>query len=96
MLFIVSAWFVDLFVMSVRVVLFCRRRLIRSPRGGGDEQKKFRLPLWAFPLMWLVTWVVLVSVSSVKGVEGPITKTVEVSWSKNDSVVFTYCEEYST
>lgn len=40
--------------------------------------QRFALPLWAFPVMWAVTFVVLVSVSSAMGAGDPVVRTVEV------------------
>eukprot|EP00752_Nemacystus_decipiens_P009654 g8625.t1 len=85
-LLLVSAWFVDIFIMTVRVLLYLRRRFSRGSADGaeseggrgGVENKKFSLPLLAFPLMWLVVFVILVSVASVQGSRDPVTKTVEV------------------
>lgn len=62
--------------MFVRVLMICRRRVVQRDRGVNE---KLRLPLWAFPLMWTLTFVVLVSVSSVQGTKDPVTRTIEVS-----------------
>lgn len=75
-LLLVSAWFVDMSIMFVRVLMFCRRRVVQRGRG---VYEKLRLPLWAFPLMWAITFVVLVSVASVQGTKDPVTRTIEVS-----------------
>lgn len=83
-LLLVSAWFVDIFIMTVRVLLYLRRRFSRGSADGTEEgrgaqeNKKFSLPLLAFPLMWLVVFVILVTVASVQGSRDPVTKTVEV------------------
>lgn len=82
-LLLVSAWFVDIFIMTVRVLLYMRRRFSRGSADGTEgrgaqENKKFSLPLLAFPLMWLIVFVILVTVASVQGSRDPVTKTVEV------------------
>ena len=70
--------------MTVRVLLYLRRRFSRGSADGTEEgrgaqeNKKFSLPLLAFPLMWLVVFVILVTVASVQGSRDPVTKTVEV------------------
>ncbi|CAM9422637.1 unnamed protein product, partial [Laminaria digitata] len=74
-LLLVSAWFVDIFLMTVRVLRFCRRRFLHGARGEGE---KSMLPLWAFPLLWLATFVILVSVASTQGTKDPVVRTIEV------------------
>lgn len=80
MLLIVSAWFVDIFIMTARVVLYLRRRFTRGPHWEtrAQENEKFSLPLLAFHLMWLLVFVILVIVASVQGTRDPVTRTVEV------------------
>lgn len=80
MLLIVAAWFVDIFIMTARVALYLRRRFSRGPdeETRAEEKQKFSLPLMAFPLMWLVVFVILVTVASVQGSRDPVTRTVEV------------------
>lgn len=75
MLLFVSAWFVDMFIMLIRVVHYCLRRL---PQWTGEREGRFALPLWAFPLLWLVTFAVFVSVASVHGEREPVIRRVEV------------------
>lgn len=75
-LLLVSAWFVDMFIMFVRTLLFFRRHMVQ---GGRSENDKLTPPLWAFPLLWVITFVVLVSVASAQGTKDPVTRTVEVS-----------------
>ncbi|CAM9681921.1 unnamed protein product [Scytosiphon promiscuus] len=83
-LLLVSAWFVDMFVMTVRVILYLRRRV--AGRGAADgtdadesgAERKVSLPVLAFPLMWLVVFVVLVTVASLEGSRDPVTRRVEV------------------
>lgn len=83
-LLLVSAWFVDIFIMTVRVLLYLRRRFWKGSADGTEEgrgvegSKKLSLPLLAFPLMWLVVFVILVTVASVQGSRDPVTKTIEV------------------
>ncbi|CAM9658090.1 unnamed protein product [Ascophyllum nodosum] len=74
-LLLVSAWFVDMFIMLVRAVHFLRRRLFQGTRNGNG---KLAFPLWVFPLLWLVTFVVFVSVASVHGERDPVIRRVEV------------------
>eukprot|EP00904_Undaria_pinnatifida_P002839 jgi/Undpi1/12556/HiC_scaffold_6.g02225.m1 len=74
-LLLVSAWFVDMFIMFGRALRFIRRRFLHGARSEGE---KFMLPLWAFPLMWFVTFSTLVSVASVQGAKDPVVRTVEV------------------
>ena len=75
-LLLVSAWFVDMFIMLARAVHFLRRRLLQGTRNGNG---KLAFPLWVFPLLWLVTFVVFVSVASVHGERDPVIRRVEVS-----------------
>lgn len=75
-LLLVSAWFVDMFIMFGRALRFIRRRFLHGARSEGE---KFMLPLWAFPLMWFVTFLTLVSVASVQGAKDPVVRTVEVT-----------------
>lgn len=84
-LLLVSAWFVDIFIMTLRVFLYLRRRFSRGSADETEEgeaaqenSKFFSLPLLAFPLMWLAVFVILVSVASVQGSRDPVTRTVEV------------------
>ena len=78
MLLLVSAWFVDMFIMTARVFLYLKRRFAGEPATGEEGRKKFSLPPLAFPLMWLFVFVVLVAVSSVQGTRDPVTRRVEV------------------
>jgi len=81
-LLLVSAWFVDMFVMTARVCLYLKRCFTGGSGAGAgadaERPKKFSLPLLAFPLMWLVVFVILVAVASVQGSKEPVTRTVEV------------------
>ena len=85
-LFLVSAWFVDIFIMTVRVLLYLRRRFSKGS-ADGEENKKFSLPLLAFPLMWLLVFVILVTVASVQGSRDPVTKIVEVRRRSENRIV---------
>lgn len=70
--------------MTVRVILYLRRRLAGREAGDGtdahasEREKKIFLPVLAFPIMWLAVFVVLVIVASWQGSRDPVTKTVEV------------------
>lgn len=66
--------------MTARVALYLRRRFSRGPDGEtrAEDNEKFSLPLLAFPLMWLLVFVILVTVASVQGSRDPVTRTVEV------------------
>ncbi|CAM9255938.1 unnamed protein product [Ectocarpus sp. 12 AP-2014] len=83
-LLIVSAWFVDIFIMTFRVVRYLWGRFTKkgdqaaAAAAASTGQQKFALPLLAFPLMWLVVFVILVTVASVQGSRDPVTRTVEV------------------
>eukprot|EP00903_Cladosiphon_okamuranus_P012915 g12058.t1 len=83
-LLLVSAWFVDIFIMTVRGLLYLWRCFSSGSAGGTEdgrgfeENKKFSLPLLTFPIMWFVVFVVLVAVSSVQGSRDPVTRTIEV------------------
>ncbi|CAM9895721.1 unnamed protein product, partial [Ectocarpus fasciculatus] len=82
-LLIVSAWFVDIFIMTFRVLRYLWRRFTKNAdhaaaAAAAAGQEKFALPLLAFPLMWLVVFVILVTVASVQGSRDPVTRTVEV------------------
>lgn len=74
---LVSAWFVDLLIMTFRALLACRRR---SQYGRWRGKEKLHMPLWLFPFMWLVTFVTLVSVASVEGTKDPTVRTVQVCY----------------
>lgn len=84
MLMLVSTWFVDIFLLVARILEYWRRRCLRdrhSSDGTKDIQTKHempKLPLWAFPAMWALTFVVLVTVSSMQGTQDPVTRTIEV------------------
>lgn len=83
-LLIVSAWFVDIFIMTFRVLRYLWGRFTKkgdqaaAAAAATTGQQKFALPLLAFPLMWLVVFVILVTVASVQGSRDPVTRTVEV------------------
>lgn len=79
-LMLVSAWFVDMFVATLRTVAFFFKLYKRQRLDDRFDKvhQRFALPLWAFPVMWAVTFVVLVSVSSAMGAGDPVVRTVEV------------------
>lgn len=68
--------------MTFRVLRYLRGRFTknagRAATAATAGQQKFALPLLAFPLMWLVVFVILVTVASVQGSRDPVTRTVEV------------------
>lgn len=82
MLLIVSAWFVDIFIMTARVALYLRRRFTRGSdrETRAEGSGKLSLPFLAFPLMWLFVFVILVTVASVQGSRDPVIRRVEVRW----------------